>query len=205
MPALPIALHQRCLVCCLLLLFTALSSIPTSAQEPIRIGFIDPLSGAFAAQGTSALSLLQFTADYLYNSKAGVLGGRPLEIVPLDNKQSSNETQIQLRRAIGEKITILFQGTSSAIASTLVNAINKHNRRNPEERVLYLNYAAVDPQLTNSACSFWHFRFDAHTAMKLNALTDAIALNPGIKRMYLIGQDYSFGKDFAGQFDQRRL
>ncbi|MCI5106011.1 MAG: branched-chain amino acid ABC transporter substrate-binding protein [Pseudomonadales bacterium] len=165
----------------------------SQAQEPIRIAFIDPLSGTFASVGTSGLTQLQFAADYLYNDKGGILGGRMIEIVPFDNKQSPTETQIQFRRAISEDIRIVFQGNSSAVANTLHDAVTRHNRRNPGQEILQINYSAVDPILTNEECSFWHFRFDSHAIMKLEVLTDFIAANEEIKSLYVIGQDYSFG------------
>ena len=160
----------------------------SSAQEPVRIAFMDPLSGTFASIGNTGLKLLEFAADYYYNSKGGILGGRMIEIVSLDNKQSPTETQLQFRRAISEDIQIIFQGNSSAVASTLSQTISRHNRRNPDQEVLQINYSAVDPILTEDNCSFWHFRFDAHANMKLDILTDYIALNPDISSMYIIGQ-----------------
>ena len=178
----------------LLLILVASFGINSSAQEPVRIAFMDPLSGAFAAIGTSGLKQLQFAADYFYNSKGGILDGRMIEIVPLDNKQSPTETQIQFRRAVSEELRIIFQGNSSAVANTLNQTINRYNRRNPGQEVLQINYSAVDPILTEENCSFWHFRFDAHAAMKLNVLTDYIAKQESIKSMYIIGQDYSFGQ-----------
>ena len=178
----------------LLLILIASFGINSSAQEPVRIAFMDPLSGAFAAIGTSGLKQLQFAADYFYNSKGGILDGRMIEIVPLDNKQSPTETQIQFRRAVSEELRIIFQGNSSAVANTLNQTINRYNRRNPGQEVLQINYSAVDPILTEENCSFWHFRFDAHAAMKLNVLTDYIAKQESIKSMYIIGQDYSFGQ-----------
>ncbi|MDO7640070.1 MAG: ABC transporter substrate-binding protein, partial [OM182 bacterium] len=135
---------------------------------------MDPLSGTFASVGTSGLNVLEFAADYFYNSKGGILGGRMIEIVPLDNKQSPTETQLQFRRAVSEELRIIFQGNSSAVANTLNQTIAKHNRRNAGQEVLQINYAAVDPILTNEECSFWHFRFDAHAVMKLDVLTDFI-------------------------------
>jgi branched-chain amino acid transport system substrate-binding protein len=164
------------------------------AQEPVRIGFMDPLSGAFASVGTSGLKQIQFAADYLFNSRGGILGGRMIEIVPLDNQQSPTETQIQFRRAVSEELRIIFQGNSSAVANALNSAVSRHNRRNPGQEVLQINYSAVDPILTEENCSFWHFRFDAHAVMKLNVLTDYIAMNPDVKSVYIIGQDYSFGQ-----------
>lgn len=138
----------------LLLMLTANSTLRAQEADPVRIAFIDPLSGTFASVGTSGLTQLQFAADYLFNSQGGVLGGRPIEIVPFDNKQSPTETQIQFRRAISEGIRIIFQGNSSAVANTLNDAVTRHNRRNPGEEILQINYSAVDPILTNAECSF---------------------------------------------------
>ncbi len=154
---------------------------------------MDPLSGTFASIGTSGLKQIQFAADYLFNSRGGILGGRMIEIVALDNKQSPTDTQLQFRRAVSDGLQIIFQGNSSAVANTLSTTISRFNRRNPGKEVLQINYSAVDPILTEDNCSFWHFRFDAHAVMKLDVLTDFIAMNEDIKSMYIIGQDYSFG------------
>jgi len=75
-----------------------------------------------------------------------------------------------------------------------VDAINKHNEREPAKRVVFLNYSAVDPALTNEKCSFWHFRFDAHSDMLMAALMDVLREDRSVKSVYLIGQDYSFGQ-----------
>ncbi|MDX1490148.1 MAG: branched-chain amino acid ABC transporter substrate-binding protein [Pseudohongiellaceae bacterium] len=180
------------------LLLTSLALPALSlAQEPIKIAYIDPQSGTFASQGESGYLQADFAADYFVNSKGGLLHGRQLEVYAFDNKNSAADAQIQLRRAISEGIQIVFTGNSSAVASALSTAISRHNRRNPESRVLLLNHAAVDPALTEEDCSFWHFRFDSHSDMKMQAMTDHIALNPDISKVYLIGQDYSFGKAVA--------
>lgn len=167
------------------------------AQEPVKIAFIDPLSGPFAAVGTNGFKQFQFAVDERVNKKGGVLGGRPLEVVAFDNKISPKESLIQLKRAIAEGYQFIAQGNSSGVANALTDAINKHNRRNPEQRVLFLNYSAVDPALTNDKCNYWHFRFDANADIKMNALTDVIAENQDIKKIYVLGQDYSFGKAVA--------
>ena len=75
-----------------------------------------------------------------------------------------------------------MQGNGSAVALALIDAVNKHNERNPGKEVLFLNYAAVDPDLTNSKCSFWHFRFDADTDMKMEALTTFMKDQPRTSR-----------------------
>lgn len=176
---------------------SAISAFSAQAADSIRIAFIDPLSGPFAATGTNGLREFEFAADTLVNAKGGVLGGQQFVIVPFDNKISPKESLIQLKRAIGEGIQYIAQGNSSGVANALTDAIKKHNKRNPDKPVLFLNYSAVDPALTNAKCNFWHFRFDANADIKMNALTDVIAQEDGIKKIYLIGQDYSFGKAVA--------
>jgi branched-chain amino acid transport system substrate-binding protein len=163
--------------------------------DPIRIAYVDPLSGPFAATGENGLNQFRYAAEAI-NKTGGVLG-RQLEIVPFDNKVSPQESLIQLKKVISDGIQFVFQGNSSGVAHAISDAVQKHNERNPAQRILYLNYSAVDPALTNEKCHFWHFRFDAHADMKMAALTDVIKANTKIKKIYIIGQDYSFGKAVA--------
>ncbi|MBB3994934.1 branched-chain amino acid transport system substrate-binding protein [Sulfitobacter undariae] len=162
--------------------------------ETIKVAFIDPLSGPFASTGANGLKQFEFAADYMVNDKGGLLDGAEIEIIAFDNKTSPKESLIQLQVAIDQGARYVTQGNGSAVALALTEAIDKHNRRNPDSRVLFLNYAAVDPALTNEQCNFWHFRFDANSDMKMDALTDVIAANEDVKKVYIIGQDYSFGK-----------
>tara|TARA_R100000935_G_scaffold10438_1_gene20870 strand:- start:4288 stop:5535 length:1248 start_codon:yes stop_codon:yes gene_type:complete len=162
--------------------------------ENIKIAFIDPLSGPFASTGTNGLHQFEFAADYMVNDKGGLLDGQKMEVLAFDNKISPKESLIQLQVAIDQGARYVVQGNSSGVANALTEAIDKHNRRNPDSRVLFLNYAAVDPALTNDKCNFWHFRFDANSDIKMDALTDVIVQDDSIKKVYIIGQDYSFGK-----------
>ncbi|WP_121065208.1 branched-chain amino acid ABC transporter substrate-binding protein [Chachezhania antarctica] len=162
--------------------------------DTVKIAFIDPLSGPFAATGTNGLNQFQFAAETLVNDKGGVLDGDTFEVLGFDNKISPKESLIQLQVAIDQGVRYVVQGNSSGVANALTDAIDKHNRRNPDSQVLFLNYSAVDPALTNEKCNFWHFRFDGHADMKMDALTDVIAQDDSIKKVYVIGQDYSFGK-----------
>lgn len=180
-----------------LVMLAMVASLATGATgaDTIKIAYIDPLSGPFAATGENGLQQFKFAADHL-NRAGGVLGQK-FEVIGYDNKVSPQEALIQLKKVIGDGISFVFQGNSSGVAHAISDAVLKHNERNPSARVLYLNYSAVDPALTNEKCHYWHFRFDAHADMKMAALTDVIKTNTKIKKMYIIGQDYSFGKAVA--------
>ncbi len=160
--------------------------------QTIKVAYIDPLSGAFAQTGEQGLAEFRFAVDQI-NKRGGVLGGQKLEVVPFDNKVSPQESLNQLKRVIDQGIRFITQGNSSAVAGALIEAVNRHNERNPGKEILYLNYAAVDPAYTNDKCSFWHFRFDANSDMKMESLTTYMAGRKEIKKVYLLNQDYSFG------------
>ena len=186
---------KRVVTAALVLAIVAWLAPAAMPADPIKIAYVDPLSGPFAATGENGLKQFRFAAD-LINKAGGVLN-RPIEIVPFDNKVSPQESLIQLKKVQGDGIQFLFQGNSSGVAHAISDAVLKHNERNPGSRILYLNYSAVDPALTNDKCHYWHFRFDAHADMKMAALTDVIKTNTKIKKIYIIGQDYSFGKAVA--------
>ncbi len=171
-------------------------SASAAFAENIRIAFIDPLSGPFATTGTNGLAEWKFAAETLINAKGGVLGNN-IEIVSFDNKMSGKESLVQLQVAIDQGIRFIAQGNSSGIAGAITEAVNKHNKRNPDDRVLFLNYSAVAPILTNDACNFWHFRFDANADIKMDALTNVMAADESLGKVYVIGQDYSFGQSVA--------
>jgi len=164
----------------------------THAQN-IRVAYIDPLSGPFAQTGEQGLAEFRFAVDQI-NKRGGVLGGRKLEVIGFDNKVSPQESLNQLKRVTDQGIRYITQGNSSAVAGALIEAVNRYNERNPGKEILYLNYAAVDPAFTNEKCSFWQFRFDANSDMKMEALTTWMAGRKNIKKVYLINQDYSFGQ-----------
>ncbi|MFT4193847.1 branched-chain amino acid ABC transporter substrate-binding protein [Ottowia sp.] len=162
---------------------------------PIKLALIESLSGPFANTGEAVWRNLLWGVERV-NARGGVRtarGRRPLELLRFDNKGQAEESLSMLRAAVDAGCTAVLQGNSSSVAAALIDAINKHNERAPARRVLFLNYSAVDPILTNELCSFWHFRFDAHADMRMAALMEVMREDAQLKRIYLIGQDYSFG------------
>jgi branched-chain amino acid transport system substrate-binding protein len=178
-----------------LVIAAALLATPATAQ--IKIAYIDPLTGPFADVGGAGLKHFQAMAEKI-NAGGGVLGGQKLEIVPFDSKSSPQEALIDFQSALDQGIRIVTQGNGSNVAAALIDAANKTYQRTPDKAVLFLNYAAVDPDLTNAArCSFWHFRFDANTEQKLEAITTHLAKQKDLKKVYVIGQDYAHGHQIS--------
>jgi len=177
--------------------FALCSCLLAQAQKgPIQLAMIEGMSGPFANTGEAVLRNLVWAVERV-NARGGVAtadGKRLLVLNRYDSKGQNEEALTSLRAAIDAGAQYVFQGNSSANAAVLMDAIQKHNEREPNKRVLFLNYSAVDPALTQDKCNFWHFRFDAHADMRMTALMQVLRQDNKLKSVYLIGQDYSFGQ-----------
>ena len=166
---------------------------------PVRLAMIEGLSGGNANGGEAVFRNLVWAVERV-NQRGGAAtaqGPRLLQLERYDSKGQIEEALSTLRSAIDDGARFILQGNSSAVAAALIEAVNKHNEREPGRRVLFLNYSAVDPILTNEKCSFWHFRFDAHADMRMAALMSVLREDRGLQSVYLLGQDYSFGQAVA--------
>ncbi|MBK6649249.1 MAG: branched-chain amino acid ABC transporter substrate-binding protein [Betaproteobacteria bacterium] len=175
----------------------AVSLMPAQAAAgPVKLALVESLSGPFANTGEAVFRNLVWAVERV-NQRGGIRtaqGPRLLRLARYDSKGQTEEALSTLRAAIDDGAQIILQGNSSATAAALIDAIGKHNDRDPARRVLFLNYSAVEPALTNEKCSFWHFRFDAHADMRMAALMSVLKEDASVKQAYLIGQDYSFGQ-----------
>jgi len=174
----------------LLALGFALTTGTVYAQGTIKVMYTDPLSGPFAQVGDQNLQQFKYIIDYI-NGRGGALG-RKFELVSFDNKSQPSEALLALKSATDQNIPVIMQCSGSNIAAALIEGVDKHNERNPTNRIVYVNCGAVATELTNEKCSFWHFRMDAHVGMK--AETMVRALPKDVTKVYLLNQDYLFGQ-----------
>jgi len=186
-------------VACCVAVWGAGAALAQSGQT-VRIAFIDPLSGPFANVGQNQLKSWQFAADKLGGARSAA--GVKFEVVGFDNKGSPQESLNSLKAAIDQGFRYVTQGNGSGAALAISGAVAKHNERNPGKEVVFLNYAAVDPALTNEKCDYWHFRLDADTSMKMEALTSFMKDQPKVSKVYLLNQNYSHGQQVAKYFKE---
>ena len=163
--------------------------------ETVKLVRIDPLTGLLGPVGISQDKGYKFFAEKF--SGAGNPAGVKFEFSTIDNKLSPTESLNALKAAIDSGVRYIIQGNGSSVALALSDAVTKHNERNPGKEVIYLNDSAVDPDLTNSKCSYWHFRFDADTSMKMEALASFMIDQKDVKKVYILGQNYSHGVQVA--------
>lgn len=176
----------------ILLAATVLAGLSAAQAEVVKIAYIDPLSGSLAATGLLGEQHFRFMIDKL-NAEHTAGPGRTFELLAMDNEVNPEKSLTLLRKAIDDGVHYITQGNGSSVAFALTDAVAKNNKRAPEQAVMFLNYAAVDPGLTNDKCNWWHFRFDADSDMKMRALSDYLVSNAATKKVYIFNPDYSFG------------
>ena len=173
-----------------------LGIVVSARAEVIKIALIENLSGPFAALGQNELRTYQMLLENA-NRQQLAGPGNTFEIVGFDGKGSAQESLSQLKSVIDKNFRFITQGNSSGVALALVEALNKHNARNPGREIVFLNFQSIDPDLTNSKCSFWHFRFDGNTEMKMEALSSSAAKSLNVHKIFILGQDYAHGRQFS--------
>ena len=162
-----------------------------SAADTVKVAFMAPLSGSFANVGESWFKHARFVIDEI-NARGGVLGGREFELVPMDNKNSPQEALLLLSQVVDRGIQIISFCCGSHVAVPLSEAVERHNTRNPDRRIL-LSVSAGDQDITNEKCSFWSFAFMSKGEIFAGVATTYLARQPSVKRVYLINQDYVWG------------
>ena len=191
---------RRLCGCWLAGLATLASVAAAQTGETVRIAFIDPLSGPMSDIGRNSLRSWQFMAER-HSGSANPAGVR-FVVAPFDNKGSPHESLNALKAAIDQGFRYVVQGNGSGATHVLADAIARHNARRPDAPVLLVNYAATDPALTGERCTYWHFRIEADTTMKVAALVDFLADQPALQKVYLLNQDYAHGQQLARHFKE---
>src|SRR5258708_17831010 len=163
---------------------------PAAAEETIKLAYTDPFSGPFASGGDEFLKNFQYIIARR-NAAGGPLG-RKYELVPFDDKLQPAEALIALKSMTDQNMPFVMHCTGSNVGAALIDAVSKHNARNPDNRILYLNCGALATELTNEQCDFWHFRFAGGVAMRAAARIKS--LPPALKKVFLLNQDYLFGQ-----------
>jgi len=178
---------------CTIALALTLDCGAAKATEPLKVMLIDPLSGPQSATLERASKNLEYAVKR--QNDAGGLIGKKIELTMCDNKFNPRDGKNCLDRAIQSDTHFIMQGVGSNVTLTLLDAIEKYNSRNPGKEILLVNWAGQDREMTDKYCSYWQFRTDGHTGMKMDALVRTIAADKTIKKVYIINMDYSTGQD----------
>lgn len=104
------------------LIFTLWATV-TMAAEPIKIGYLSPLTGVSAAFGIAEVNMVKIAVDEI-NSAGGVLG-RPIELVIYDTKCRNEDAINAVRRMVdSDKVVAILGSIQSGIEIATASITN---------------------------------------------------------------------------------
>lgn len=98
--------------------FASFTAVAAHAQSTIKIGVVQPLTGAFAASGTDVVEGAKIAADQI-NASGGVLG-KKIELVIEDQKSNPTEAAAAAEKLIVRDKVPVLMGASSSTATLAV-------------------------------------------------------------------------------------
>jgi branched-chain amino acid transport system substrate-binding protein len=187
----PVAHRVPCLALSVALAGALLAAAPTSAAEPIRIGFMGPLSGIFAQAGKDMLDGLKMGLD----AAGGQVGGRKLELIEEDTEGNPATAQAKYRKLVQQdKIHVLTGILLANIGYALVPPIERD-----ELPALFLT---TPDDLTKRRPPKWILRSNFAASQPMHALGDYAAKVLKYQRVAALAMDNPFGHECIGGFQR---
>lgn len=152
-------------------------------ETTIKIGFIDPFSGTYAALGDSELNGARMALAEL-NKNGGILG-QQVELFPQDDAADVGSATVKFHEVVEkDSVNFVSGAVSSAVALALSHAADLKG-------VLYMDTGGHVDSVTGEHCHWTTFKICSDTWMLANALSKTL-LKFG-KRWYISTPDYAWG------------
>ena len=169
----------------------ALMAVPAPWQaafgqaKPYKIGTLQPLSGAGAAGGKTALVGVQMAVDRI--NKAGGINGRPVEIVVADDESKPDVGRRKTEKLLSEdKVDVHLGGFLSNICLACMPVFEEY-------KVVNVITVCLDTTLTTTKCNKYSFRPYDYAPSQAVAFAPYLLKNLG-KRWHVAYADYSWGQ-----------
>jgi len=168
--------------------------IKARAEETVKFGFDDPLTGTYAAVGKNELIGCQLAIEQI-NAKGGILG-RQAQLLIEDSTSGDAATAVQKARKLIERdrVNFLLGNVNSALSLAMAQVAH-------DAGVLLMVTGGHTDAVTGSSCHWNVFRVCNTTQMEANAVTPALIKNAG-KKWYYITPDYAFGHTLQSGLEQ---
>ena len=170
----------------------ALFAAPALAQDPIRIGVTQPLTGAFAASGNYVTQGAKIAEDVI-NASGGVLG-RKIQLVVEDNKSNPTEAVATAEKLIAkDKVPVLMGAWSSTLTLAVMPKLMEYE-------VPMLVETSSSGKITTSGNPFI-FRISPTSEMEARAFAPMVKTF-GIKKADFLATNNDFGLGASQEFSK---
>lgn len=173
---------------------SVLSIAQAASAQIMKVAVIENLSGPGSA--TNRLYAVGVKTGVALVNDAGGWKGQPLQYMEYDAQGSTSVAADKVRAAISDGANVLVSGGSSAVVGQIVEDVRKHNLRNPDHRVVFMNVGAEAAEFTGEKCNFYTFKYAMNAEIRVKALVAAMkSANELGDKVFSINQNYSWGKD----------
>jgi len=154
------------------------------AEKPYKIGSLQPLSGAGAAGGKTALVGVQMAVDRI--NRSGGINGRPLELVVADDESKPDVGRRKIEKlAVEDQVDAHVGGLLSNICLACMPVF-------AEAKMVNMISVCLDTTLTTTKCNRYSFR--VHDYAPAQAVAFGPYLNKLGKKWHIAFADYSWGQ-----------
>jgi len=180
----------------LAVLLVVAAPVVAAAEDTIKIGVTEPLSGTFKDIGERYLEGVQYAAKVI-NESGGLLG-KKVEVIPVD---SELKPDVATRKAqamiLKDEVKFFCGGTGSSVGAAMSQLAEKQN-------VIMFTYGMDAASMTGDKCNKNFFRPGGSTDGRSFAIAQML-VQKGFQKFGIIAQDYSFGKEAVDAFKKKLL
>lgn len=174
------------------LVATAVLASTGVAQDTVKLGINEVRSGAFTTNGDRVVWAVEAAVKEV--NEAGGLIGKKIELVIEDNQLKGEIAVQKLKKMILEdNCQIIIQGSSSGVGGAIAQQMPRYKR-------IYLCTNAEAMAITGENFTPYTFRTCLNAAQHVKALAKYFA-GKGLKKAFLLNQDYSWGYDVAKYYE----
>ena len=162
------------------------------AEQPIKIGMVEPLTGVYAALAESEIAGARLAIDEI-NHGGGILG-RETQLLVADSGNDIMTGVEKTRRLIDQdQVDFIAGNVNSAVALAMTQVT-------AEKRKLQIVTGGHTDEITGSQCSWNVFRVCKSTTMEANAIAEVLIEKFGA-RWYFLTPDYVYGQTLQAAFE----
>jgi len=178
------------LVISVLVLTLGIASFGVMAADkaPVVIGLQAPITGSQALEGEMAKQCVE-TAAALINEKGGILGGRMIEIMVVDDAFQPKESALAAIKLISKGVPVVIQTYGSSIAQPASDIYEKYKKVN-------VAYGATRTDLTDRGLKYF-LRTCGRTETQAKFFPDVVLPLFNVKKVAIMHDNTSFAKGVA--------
>jgi branched-chain amino acid transport system substrate-binding protein len=161
--------------------------------KPYKIGTEQPLSGAGAAGGKTALVGVQMAVDRI--NKSGGINGRPIELIVADDESKPDVGRRKVEKLLVEdKVDVHVGGFLSNICLACMPVFEEHE-------VVNVITVCLDTTLTTTKCNKYSFRPFDYAPAQAVAFAPYLVSKMG-KKWHILYADYAWGQSTRDAYIQ---